>query len=226
VLAVIGGAVPFVLFFEGLSRATSTNAAFIHKTLVVWVAIGATVLLRERVTAVHLGAIALLVAGHIVLTGGIGWSGFGSAELLVLAATLLWATEVLIAKRLLSDVPPRLVATSRMACGSLVLVLWLAITGRLDELVGLGGGQWLWVLLTGTALAAFVATWFTALALAPAVDVTAVLVMGAVVTGVLDIGLRGIPVTDASRGYLLIALGAAAVAAQGLRRTPTRHAVT
>jgi drug/metabolite transporter (DMT)-like permease len=33
VIAVLGGAVPFVLFFEGLSRATSTNAAFIHKTL-------------------------------------------------------------------------------------------------------------------------------------------------------------------------------------------------
>jgi drug/metabolite transporter (DMT)-like permease len=71
VVAVIGGAVPFVLFFEGLALATSTDAAFIHKTLVVWVAIGASVVLRERLRPVHLVAIALLVVGHVVVSGGI-----------------------------------------------------------------------------------------------------------------------------------------------------------
>ena len=44
----IGGSVPFVLFFEGLARATATQAAFIQKTLVVWVALLAVPLLRER----------------------------------------------------------------------------------------------------------------------------------------------------------------------------------
>ncbi len=225
VIAVAGGAVPFVLFFEGLSRATSTNAAFVHKTLVVWVAIGATVVLRERVTAVHVCSIGLLVTGHLVLTGGIGVTSFGTAELLVLAATLLWSAEVLIASRLVRDVPARLAVTARMAGGSIVLVAWLAVSGRLDELAALGGRQWLWVLLTGTALAAFVATWYAALALAPAVDVTAVLVLGAVVTGVLDIGFRGVPVTTDSSGYLLIALGAAAVAAWASGRPALRRVV-
>jgi drug/metabolite transporter (DMT)-like permease len=49
VIAVIGGSVPFVLFFEGLARATSPDAAFIHKTLLVWVAILAVWLLHERI---------------------------------------------------------------------------------------------------------------------------------------------------------------------------------
>jgi len=39
VVAVVGGSVPFVLFFEGLARASSVQAAFIQKTLVVWVAL-------------------------------------------------------------------------------------------------------------------------------------------------------------------------------------------
>ena len=39
VVGIIGGAVPFVLFFEGLTRASSVQAAFIHKTLVIWVAL-------------------------------------------------------------------------------------------------------------------------------------------------------------------------------------------
>jgi drug/metabolite transporter (DMT)-like permease len=225
VIALVGGAVPFVLFFEGLARATSTNAAFIHKTLVVWVAIGATIVLRERVTAVHVAAIGLLVVGHLVLTGGLGAATFGSAELLVLAATLLWAIEVFVVKRLLDDVPAQLAATARMAGGSVLLVAWLAVTGRLGELAVFGTHQWLWVILTGSTLAAFVATWYTALSLAPAIDVTAVLVLGAVITGLLNTGFRGVPLTAESFGYVLIVLGVLAVAARALAERPDRRRV-
>ena len=225
VIALVGGAVPFVLFFEGLARATSTNAAFIHKTMVIWVAIGATAMLRERVTAVHVGAIGLLVGGHLVLTGGLGAATFGSAEVLVLAATLLWAVEVLIVKRVLGDVPAQVAATARMAGGSVFLVAWLAITGHLGDLAALDARQWLWILLTGSTLAAFVGCWYTALALAPAVDVTAVLVLGAVVTGLLNTGFRGVPLTVDSYGYVLIALGAAAVAARAAHTRPVAERV-
>ena len=58
-VACIGGSVPFVLFFEGLARADATQAAFIHKTLVVWVALLAVPLLRERLGPAHVAAIAL-----------------------------------------------------------------------------------------------------------------------------------------------------------------------
>lgn len=220
VVAVVGGAVPFVLFFEGLARASSTNAAFVHKTLIVWVAVGAVVVLGERVTAVHVGAIAALLLGHLVLTGGLGAATFGTAELLVLTATLLWSVEVLLVKRLLVDLPARLVATARMAGGSVVLLGWLAITGRVGELFALDARQWTWVLLTGSTLAVFVGCWYAALALAPAVDVTAVLVLGAVVTGLLDAGFRGVPLTSDSYGFVLVGLGVAAVVAQavGARR--------
>ena len=37
-LAVIGGSIPFILFFSGLAEATGPGAAFIHKTLFIWVA--------------------------------------------------------------------------------------------------------------------------------------------------------------------------------------------
>jgi drug/metabolite transporter (DMT)-like permease len=221
VIAVVGGAVPFVLFFEGLSRATSTNAAFIHKTLVVWVAIGATLVLKERVTWVHAGAIGLLLIGHLMLTGGLGAATFGTAELLVVAATVLWATEVIVVKRVLGPVPPQVAAVARMAGGSLLLVIWVATKGDLAALTGLEARQWAWVLLTGTTLAAFVTAWYSALALAPAVDVTAVLVLGAVITGLLNNGFRGVPLTVDSYGFVLIVLGVAAVTAHALaRRAP------
>ena len=221
-IAAIGGAVPFVLFFEGLSRATSTNAAFIHKTLVVWVAIGATLLLKERVTMVHAGAIGLLLLGHLVLTGGLGAATFGSAEILVLAATLSWSTEVIVLKRLLPAVAPDVAAAARMAGGSVLLVGWVALRGDLGALVGLEAGQWAWVLLTGSTLAGFVTVWYTALSLAQAVDVTAVLVLGAVITGLLNSGFRDVPLTADSYGFVFIALGVAAIAARTLTSPSAR----
>jgi uncharacterized membrane protein len=152
-----------------------------------------------------------------MLMDGSGVSSLGSAEVLVLAATLCWATEVLIVKRLLVAVPFQIAAVSRMAGGSMLLVVWLAIKGDVAALGGFDQRQWAWLVFTGTTLAAFVGTWYAALSLAPAVDVTAVLVFGAVLTGLLNSGFRGVPLTVDSYGYVLIALGAAAVATRGIR---------
>ena len=223
-VALVGGAVPFVLFFEGLARATSTNAAFIHKTLVIWVAIGAWSVLGERITAVHVAAIALLLAGHTVIAGRPPTS-WGAGELMILAATLLWAVEVLLVKRLLPAVPAHGAAAARMAGGSVLLVLWLGVRGGLGDLAALTPGQWAWLLLTGTTLSAFVLTWYTALSLAPAVDVTAILVLGAIITGLLNSGFRGVPVTIESSGYLLLAAGAAAIVWIGRHRPAATLAV-
>ncbi|HET6953973.1 MAG TPA: DMT family transporter [Acidimicrobiales bacterium] len=211
-VGVVGGSVPFLLFFEGLSRATSADAAFIHKTLVVWVAVLAVVLLRERLGWPHLAAIAALVAGQAALTDDLAGLGFGSGEMLVLAATLLWSVEVVIAKRLLGRLSALTVGMARMALGSVVLIGWLAVTGRLDDLAAYSASQWGWVVLTGALLTAYVATWYAALARAQAVDVTAVLVFGAVVTAVLAGALDGVPVRPDLPGLVLVAVGVAVVA--------------
>lgn len=217
VVAVIGGAVPFVLFFEGLAVATSTDAAFIHKTLVVWVAAGAAIVLRERLRPAHLVAIALLVAGHVVVSGGVTLSGAGRGEALILAATLLWAVEVVVVKRLLVAVPARYLAGVRMLGGSAVLLGWLAVRGDLGALAGFSSGQWWWLAVTGTTLAAFVSLWYRALAAAPAIDVTAVLVAGAVVTAILNTGFRGVPVTVDAVGYLAVLAGVVVIVTSSAR---------
>ena len=62
-VAILGGAVPFLLFFGGLASTASTQAAFLHKTLIVWVALLAIPLLKEKLTWWHGAAIALLRAG-------------------------------------------------------------------------------------------------------------------------------------------------------------------
>jgi drug/metabolite transporter (DMT)-like permease len=220
VVGLIGGSVPFVLFFEGLARASSTHAAFIQKTLVIWVAALAVPLLGERLRAAHLGAVALLIGGLVVLDDGLTGFAVGTGELLILAATLLWAVEIVVVKRLLRDVAPTTVALTRMGVGVAVLLGWVAVSGRWATLAGMDARGWAWALLTGAVLAAYVGTWFTALSLAPAVDVTAILVVGAVITAMLSTVVRGTPVAGLDVvGLVLLALGAAAAAA-ATARTP------
>jgi drug/metabolite transporter (DMT)-like permease len=214
-IAVVGGSVPFVLFFEGLKRAEATQASFVQKTLVVWVALLAVPLLRERVRAPHLLAIALLVAGQAWLAGSAGRVAFGEGEALILAATLLWAVEVVLAKRLLAGIPARALAAARMGLGTALLAGWLAVTGRGAALGGFDATQWRWILLTGLLLTGYVATWYAALARARAVDVTAVLVFGAAVTAVLSGAADGAAV-DAG-GVALVTGGALLAAALALR---------
>ena len=129
-VGVIGGSVPFVLFFEGLARAEATQAAFIQKTLVVWVALLAVPLLRERFRVPHALAIVLLLAGQAWLVGHAGTVVFGPGEAMILAATLLWSVEVVFVKHLLASLGPRTLAASRMGLGTALLVGWVAVSGK------------------------------------------------------------------------------------------------
>jgi drug/metabolite transporter (DMT)-like permease len=217
-IATVGGSVPFVLFFEGLAHAEATQAAFIHKTLVVWVALLAVPLLGERLAAPHVAAIGLLIAGQAWLAGDLGAVAVGAGEAMIFAATLLWSVEVILVKRLVGPLGSRPLAAARMVLGTVILVGWLAVSGRAGELLALSGDQWSWALLTGSLLAGYVATWYAALARAQAVDVTAVLVFGAVVTALLARLADG--ASFDALGLAVVTLGTALAVFAALRAGP------
>lgn len=217
IIAVVGGSIPFVLFFEGLARARSPDAAFIHKTLVVWVAILAVVFLRERLGPLHLGAMLVLVVGQVALTGGIQLLQMGEGEALILAATLFWAVETIVAKRVLAGVPSLVVGGARMAGGAVILVAYGVVSGALSRLEAIGPEHILWILATAVTLSAYVVTWYSALARARAIDVTAVLVAGAIVTALLDAGVRGVA-PPPMLGVTLVVAGALLAGIAGWRR--------
>ena len=90
VIGVLGGGVAFLLFFSGLAMASAPSAAFIHKTMFIWVALMAGPLLGERLGWAPLAALGVLLVGQILILPplGVTW-GFG--ETFIAAATLLWA---------------------------------------------------------------------------------------------------------------------------------------
>ena len=218
VLGVIGGSVPFLLFFTGLAEATAPAAAVIHKTLFIWVALLAAVLLRERLGGWQIGALGVLLVATLMVQppGGVTWGG---GESLIALATGFWAVETIVARRLLASVPPLVAGAGRMGFGLVVLVGYLLVSGRLGVFAQLTVAQWAWVLGTGVLLAGYVATWYGALQRAPAAMVAAVLTIGAPVTaGLQVISTAMIPAPGPLAGYLLMLLAAGGVAFAMLRR--------
>ncbi len=224
VVGVIGGGLPFILFFTGLAQASAPSAAFIQKTLFVWVAILAVPLLGERLGLAQIAALGVLLAGQALaaLPTGVGW---GVGETMIAGATLLWAVEAIMAKRLLRDVPVAVLGAGRLGIGLLVLLGYLVATGHAALVLARDGAQLLVAFGTGILLAGYVATWFGALRRAPASLVTAILVIGAPVTAALQAIQGGIPgPSPVIAGDAAILLAAGVLAVLALRRPRTAPA--
>lgn len=214
-VGIVGGGISFLLFFVGLASASAPGAAFIQKSMFVWVALLAVPLLGERLGWAQVAAIGVLFVGQLALVplSGVAWGG---GETLIALATLGWSIEIVVARRLLTAMPTEVVAVGRLGIGLIVLVGYVVATGRLGALVGLGAAGWGWALITGAILAGYVASWFAALRRAPASLVTAVLVVAAPLTAALQAVSRGTMPTPATLGAdvaIVVACGLLAVMA-------------
>lgn len=183
-IGLIGGGLPFVLYFTGLSLVPVAHAAFIHKTLFLWVALLAVPILKEKIGWLQFVALILLLIGSIGLfnmprfTGHIG-------ELMILGATLLWAIENIIAKQALKNCSSLLIAGARMLIGSAVILVVIIAQHKTHLIFSLSPHQWSWAFLTGLLLAGYVLSWYTALKHAPATLVASLLVPATFITNVL-----------------------------------------
>ncbi|AHB40258.1 MAG: hypothetical protein ACD_22C00252G0002 [uncultured bacterium] len=186
-IGLIGGSLPFYLYFTGLSQTPAVNAAIIHKTLVFWVMLMAIPFLKEKVTKWQILGVLMLFAGNVFVGGFKGFK-FSQGELMLLIATVLWAVENIIAKKVLTTVSPNIVAAFRMGLGSVVLMsaTVLTIPQILQKSLSLNSGQFFFIGLTVLFLLAYTTTWYRALKNAPAVVVTSVLVSSTLITNVLS----------------------------------------
>ena len=224
VIGVLGGGVAFLLFFSGLAMASAPTAAFIHKTMFIWVALMAGPFLAERLGPAPVAALGVLLGGQILILPPLGIT-WGIGETMIALATVIWAVEVVLAKRVLGRVRSPIVGVARLGIGLVVLVGFLLVTGRIGGIGELGATGWTWIALTGVLLAGYVATWMAALRRAPATEVTSILVLGALITAVLTALSRGVlPEAVTTTGYLLALFGVAALVLG--RRSPVAASAT
>ncbi|MFA6254491.1 MAG: DMT family transporter [Patescibacteria group bacterium] len=184
-IGLIGGSIPFLLFFKGLSLTSSVSASFIHKTMFVWVAILAWPILKEKISKLQFLALGILLLGNIIFEGfrGLNW---GMAETLILVATLFWAAESVIAKISLKNIDSTVLAWGRMFFGAMFLLGFLLVTGNTAGLLTLSLSQVSWLLLVSTFLTGYVLTWYAALKKLPATVVTCFLVIASPITTFLN----------------------------------------
>ncbi len=180
----IGGSLPFALYFTGLARTSAINAAMIHKTLFIWVLLLAAPFLKERLTRLQWLGIAATFGANLVV-GGFSGFRFDGGELMILAATVLWAVENVIAKKALEEVSSTLLAAARMGIGALILLPFALSRGGAAAVAVLGAAQWGWIVLTSVLLLGYVVAWYAALKRAPATYVTTLLVPATLVTNAL-----------------------------------------
>lgn len=184
-IGVFGGALAFYLFFKGLMIAQSAQAALIHKSLVLWLALAAGWLLKEKLSLKQWLAV-MIVFGSNFLIGGLGRWQWGKGETMILLATMLWAGENVLSKILLEKLPETVVAAARMIFGSIILFLATFISGKISLILKLSGVEWGMTILSMGLLAGFNLSFYKAVKLGPVTLAAAVLSLGSVLTNILS----------------------------------------
>jgi len=184
-IGVIGGALPFFLFFTGLKLVGAQTANLIHKTLFIWVSLLAMIFLGERFNLLYFLSYLLIVIANFYLSPTSAIS-LGKGEIMILSATLLWSLENILAKKVLRNVSSELVGLFRMGIGSLLLLTAIIISGKASLFLTYDLSKLSTVFGGGTLLFFYVHFWYKALKYAPASLVTMVLTFSLVVGNILN----------------------------------------
>ncbi len=187
VIGIIGGGIPFALFFTGLKLATAPSAAIIHKTLFIWIALLAIPILRERLSRVQILGYLTVLIGAAWVVGPKQLPQLGIGELMIFSATILWAIEHIIAKLVLKNVPSEIVSWMRMSVGSVLLFSIIIWQGNGNVMFTLTASQYGAIVIAGLLLTGYVLSWYKALSYAPATLVSSILVLSAPITSMLTV---------------------------------------
>jgi len=184
-IGLIGGSVPFLMYFQGLSLTSAASASFIHKSMFIWVVILAWPILKERVSWLQVAALGILFFGNIIFDGFKNFT-WGTAQNLILTATIIWSIESIIAKITLRQVDAMVLAWGRMFFGSIFLLLFLVFSHNTNSLFNLNGTQMSWLVLVSLFLSGYVLTWYMALKMLPANVTASFLVLASPLTAMMN----------------------------------------
>ncbi len=190
VIGLVGGAIPFLLYFHGFQQAASqggaATASLGYRSLFLVTTVLGVLVLRERVPRRFLPAAGLLLAGNVLLVALTGpvWTD-GTAY--VLAATGMWAGEYTVSKHLLRTLPARTVGLGRMSFGAAFLLAYLGLSGQAPSVLGFSAADWMALSMSALLLFGFVMTWYAGLRTVDLSLATSLLVLAFPITWVLGV---------------------------------------
>lgn len=204
IIGLVGGSIPFLLFFKGLSLTNSAQGAFIHKTMFIYVAVLASIFLKEKIDKKFLIGGLLLIFGNLLLLKNFSFS-LNQGAILIFLATIFWAVENIISKYTLKNLPGATVGWGRMFFGSLFILIFLMAAGQLSLINQLTLKQFTWVIVTSIILLGYVITWYTGLKHIPVSQAAVILILGSPITTLLNLISGGsVSVKEIMAGVLII----------------------
>ena len=218
-IAIIGGSAAFLLFFTGLKLTTAGKAAFIQKTLPIYVAVFAYWFLREKIPIKQTYALIIMLLGSVLILGteispSALWSSPMLGDFLILGATILWAAENTIARKaMLNGETNMIVSFSRMFIGALILFGVAGVMGHLGLLMTITTQQAINILISTAILFGYVFCWYGCLSYINVSKASMILLISPVISLALGISLLGEPAPLTQLiGSALILIGAYFVA--------------
>jgi len=212
IIGLLGGSIPFLLFFKGLQLTSASQGSFIHKTMFLWVGVLALIFLKEKLSkGMIIGAIMLLMGNFLLLKmNSINFS-LASGDWLILTATLFWSAETIISKQALKTIDSKVVAFGRMFFGTAIILVFLAITNKLSLALSLTSSQLFWILITSAFLFGYTFTWYFGLKHVKASIATSILLLGSVITTLLELAWGAKITLAQTGGIILLTLGVTSV---------------
>ena len=186
-VGLIGGSIPFLLFFKGLSLTSATAAGFFHKTMFIWLIPISWIFLKKKIN-IH-----ELIAGLVMLSGSILYfqykmEQFNRGDLLILAAAILWAFEIALSKKLLAHLSGFTIAWGRMFFGAIFIFLFLLARNKgLAFNFAYSPWQYFWIILSAIILFGYVATFYNGLKYVSAFTAAAIMTIAAPLTALLSL---------------------------------------
>ena len=179
-VSLIGGAIPFILFFKGLAMTSAATGSFIHKTMFLWIAILAFFTLKEKFSRWQILGFSTMTAGLAAMIKFV--PSFGKGELMIFAATLLWTLETVLVKQCIKRLDYRLLGAARMASGSVFIFIFAGFTGKLALISKINPADLAAIVFVGLILSGYIYFWYRSLALIPATVTSSVLTLAFPIT--------------------------------------------
>lgn len=215
IIAVIGGAFAFLLYFTGLKLTTASRAAFLHKTLPFYVAVLAFVFLKEKISRRYAYAMIMMVVGIVAIyyasiSPAEMWLNPHLGDALIIIATMMWAVENVIARKaMLGGATNYIVSFSRMFFGGLIIFGFAALTGKAGAIASITAPQLFNISVSTALLFAYVLFFYSSLRFINASKAAALLLLSPVISLVLGITFLGEPAPLLQLGgSVVILLGA------------------
>mgnify|MGYP001107994773 CR=1 FL=1 len=193
-VGITGGALPFYLFFSGLKLIPAQTANLIHKSLFIWVTILATIFLKEKIKPIFWPAFVLIFLGNYYFSPF--KFQFIQGEIMVLLATWFWATENILAKKVLKTVSSEILGFFRMTIGGFILFLLTVFFRQPTIIFNLKFSQWQLILPGIGLLFLYVFFWYKALKYAPVSLVAWILTFSMVVGNILNGVFAGLTISQ------------------------------